>query len=129
MTVLTLRFAVHQCAQFIHFPKNTHEDAITQICHNLRGTKDKGLRFKPYGGLKLDCYVDVDFAGLYKFEDTQDPVCVKSQMGYCLTCLDSCPLIRVSKLQTEVALLITEAESIALSQSMRDLIRMRQLFA
>ena len=84
------------------------------------------MRFKPDGELKLDCYVDADFAGLYNVEDTQDPVCVKSRTGYCLT-LGSCPLIWVSKLQTEVALSTTEAEYIALSQSMRDLIPMRRL--
>ena len=65
--------------------------------------------------LKLDCYIDVDFAGLYGVEDKQDPVCVKSHTGYVLT-LGTCPLIWVSKLQTEVALSMTEAEYIALSQ-------------
>jgi len=34
----------------------------------------------------------------------------------------SCPVVWVSKLQTEVALSMTEAEYIALSQAMRDLI-------
>jgi hypothetical protein len=34
----------------------------------------------------------------------------------------SCPMVWVSKLQTEVALSMTEAEYIALSQAMRDLI-------
>ena len=121
-----IQYAVHQCARFSHFPKKLHEDAITQICQNLQGTKEKGLRFKPDGELRLDCYVDADFAGLYNVEDTQDPVCVKSRTGYCLT-LGSCPLIWVSKLQTEVALSTTEAEYIALSQSMRDLIPMRRL--
>jgi hypothetical protein len=84
------------------------------------------LRFKPESELKLDCYVDADFAGLYNVEDAQDPVCVKSRTGYVLT-LGNCPLIWVSKLQTEVALSTTEAEYIALSQSMRDLLPMRRL--
>jgi hypothetical protein len=47
---------------------------------------------------------------------------------YCLT-LANCPIIWVSKLQTEIALLTTKAEYIALSQSLRDLIPMRQLLA
>ena len=34
----------------------------------------------------------------------------------------SCPILCVSKLQTEIALSTTEAEYIALSQAMRDLI-------
>jgi hypothetical protein len=121
-----IQFAVHQCARFTHYPKKSHEDAITRICRYLQGTKDKGLRFKPDGEMKMDCYVDADFAGLYNVENTQDPVCVKSRTGYCLT-LGNCPLIWVSRLQTEVALSTTEAEYIALSQSMRDLIPMRRL--
>ena len=72
--------------------KESHEDAITRICRYLQGTKDKGLRFKLDGELKLDCYVDADFAGLYNVEDSQDPVCVKSRISHCLT-LGSCPLI------------------------------------
>ena len=59
-------------------------------------------------------------------EDQQDPVCVKSRTGYCLT-LGTCPVIWVSKLQTEIALSTTEAEYIALSQAMRELIPMRRL--
>jgi Reverse transcriptase (RNA-dependent DNA polymerase) len=121
-----IQYAVHQCARFTHFPKKTHEDAILRICRYLQGTKDKGLIFNPTEDLTLDCYVDADFVGLYGVEDDQDPVCVKSRTGYCLT-LGGCPLIWVSKLQTEIALSTTEAEYIALSQSLRDVIPMRRL--
>jgi hypothetical protein len=121
-----IQYAVHQCARFTHFPKKSHEDAILRICRYLQGTKDKGLIFKPSDDMTLDCYVDADFAGLYGVEDTQDPVCVKSRTGYTLT-LGGCPLIWVSKLQTEIALSTIEAEYIALSQSLRDLIPMRRL--
>ena len=121
-----IQYAVHQCARFNHFPKQSHEDAVCRICRYLQGTKEKGVRFKPSTSLTLDCYVDADFAGLYGVEDSQDPVCVKSRTGYCLT-LGNCPVIWVSKLQTEVALSTTEAEYIALSQSMRDLLPMRRL--
>jgi hypothetical protein len=121
-----IQYSVHQCARFNHFPKRSHEDAILRICRYLQGTKEKGVKFKPDGAMKLDCYVDADFCGLHGVEDNQDPVCVKSRTGYCLT-LGNCPLIWVSKLQTEVALSTTEAEYIALSQSMQDLIPMRRL--
>ena len=121
-----IQYSVHQCARFNHFPKRSHEDAILRICRYLQGTKHLGLKFKPDGAMKLDCYVDADFCGLHGVEDTQDPVCVKSRTGYCLT-LGNCPLIWVSKLQTEVALSTTEAEYITLPQAMRDLIPMRRL--
>jgi hypothetical protein len=76
--------------------------------------------------MKLDCYVDADFAGLWNVENVDDPVCVKSRTSYCLT-LGNCPLLWVSKLQTEISLSTTEAEYIALSQAMRDLLPMRAL--
>jgi len=41
----------------------------------------------------------------------------------------NCPVLWVSKLQTEVALSTTEAEYIALSQAMRDIIPMRALLS
>jgi hypothetical protein len=90
----------------------------------LQGTKDKGLIFKPTADLALDCYVDADFAGLWGQEDDQDPVCVKSRTGYLLLFGD-CPLLWVSKLQTEIALSTMEAEYIALLQSMGDLLPMK----
>ena len=73
-----IQYAVHQCVRFTHNPRASHEQAVLRICHYLKGTKDKGLVFKPSAELTLDCYVDVDFAGLWKVEDNQDPVCVKS---------------------------------------------------
>jgi hypothetical protein len=121
-----IQFAVHQCARFTHDPKASHEEAIKRICRYLKGTKTQGMTFKPDSTMQLNCYVDADFAGLWNVEDDQDPVCVKSRTGYVLT-LGNCPLLWVSKLQTEIALSTTEAEYIALSQAMRDLIPMRSL--
>jgi hypothetical protein len=122
-----IQFAVHQCARFTHNPKKSHGEAILRICRYLQGTKTRGLCFKPTETLKLDCFCDADFAGLYNVENNQDPVCVKSRTGFCLT-LGDCPLLWVSKLQTEIALSTTEAEYIALSQAIRELLPMRELF-
>ena len=49
---------------------------------------------------------------------------VKSRTGYVLL-LNDCPILWVSKLQTEIALSTMEAENIALLQSMRDILPMR----
>jgi hypothetical protein len=122
-----IQFAVHQCARFTHNPKRSHGEAILRICCYLQGTKDKVLHFKSTTDLKLDCYCDADFAGLYNVEHHDDPVCVKSRTGFCLT-LGDCPLLWVSKLQTEIALSTTKAEYIALSQAIRELLPMRELF-
>ena len=121
-----IAFAVHQCARFTHAPRASHEQAVKRILRYLIGTKSRGLVFSPNsdGSLQLDCFVDADFAGLWGSEDDQDPISVKSRTGYVLT-LNGCPLQWVSKLQTEIALSTMEAEYIALSQSMRELIPMR----
>ena len=77
--------------------------------------------------MALDCYVDADFAGLWSYEDDQDPVCVKSRTGYVMT-LAGCPIHWVSKLQTLIALSTVESEYIALAQAMRDLLPMHRMF-
>ena len=53
-------------------------------------------------------------------------MCVKSRTGYVLT-LNDCPLVWVSKLQTEIALSTMEAEYIALAQAMREVIPTRRM--
>ena len=121
-----IQFAVHQFARFVQRPMKAHKDAIKRICRYLVGTKDKGITFSPVGNPTLECFVDADFAGLWGAEDTQDPVCVKSRTGFLLT-FGGCPLLWVSKLQTEVALSTTEAEYIALSQAMKELLPTKHL--
>jgi hypothetical protein len=121
-----IQFAVHQCARFTHCPKKSHAEAVKRICRYLQGTREKGLIFNLEQEMKLDCYVDADFAGLWRYEDDQDPVCVKSRTGYVIT-LAGCPCLWVSKLQTEIALSTLEAEYIALSTTMRDLLPMRRM--
>jgi hypothetical protein len=121
-----IQFAVHQCARFTHCPRASHEEGVKHICRYLQGVKDNGLTFRPSADLQLDCYVDADFAGLWNYESDQDPVCVKSRTGYVMT-LGGCPIQWNSKLQTEIALSTTEAEYIALSQAMRELIPLRRL--
>ena len=90
-------FEVHQCAWFSHSPKASHGVALKQICKYLQGTKDKGIVFKPSIIMKLNCYVDADFARLWGFEEDQDPVCVKSRTRYVLT-FRHCLVLWVSKL-------------------------------
>jgi hypothetical protein len=121
-----IQFAVHQCARFTHSPRKSHEEAVNYICRYLKGTVHEGIVFDPDPSLKLDCYGDADFAGLWGSEDSQDAVCVKSRTGYVLT-LGGCPLLWVSRLQSEIALSTLESEYISMSQAMRDLIPMRRL--
>jgi hypothetical protein len=99
---------------------------VKHICQYLQGVKDDGLTFKPSKDLQLHCYVDADLAGLWNYESNQDPVCIKSCTGYVMT-LGGCPIQWSSKLQTKIALSTREAEYIALSQSMGELILLRRI--
>ena len=72
--------------------------------------------------------MDADFAGLWTYEDEQDPVCVRSRTGYVIT-LGDCPIHFSSKLQTEIATSTLEAEYIALAQAMREFVPLRRAYA
>ena len=121
-----IAFAVNQCARFTHCPRASHGVAVKRILRYLNGTRTKGIRLRPTQTLQVDCFVDADFAGLWGIEHDQDTVSVKSRTGYLIMFM-GCPLLWVSKLQTQIALSTMEAEYIALSQSMRDLIAIREV--
>jgi len=121
-----LAFSVHQVARFTHSPRASHEEAVLRICRYLQGTKTEGLILRPSKELKVDCWVDADFAGLWGYEDVTDPVCVKSRTGFVIS-IASCPLMWVSKLQQEISTSTQESEFVALSQSMKDLIYVKRL--
>jgi hypothetical protein len=119
-------FAVHQCARYLHCPKYSHEQAVKHIGRYLLGTRNRGLILKPDGTMKVDMFVDASFAGLWGYEDKHDPACVKSRSGFVIF-MGGCPILWGSKLQTEIALSTMEAEYIALSESMKQLICIKRL--
>ena len=90
----------------------------------LKGTHNKGYILCPSEEKWLDCYVDTDFAGMWDTADSDDPSSVKSRTGYVIA-FTNCPVLWVSKLQTEIALSTMEAEYIALSQAMHNIIPMQ----
>ena len=106
--------------------KASHGAAVKRICHYLQGTKTKGLILKPSKQLTVDCFVDAEIAGQWNVENPEDPLCVKSWMGYVLL-VGNCPVHWVSKLQSEISVSTMEAEYISLSTAMRDLIPLRTL--
>ena len=116
-----IQYAVHQCARFTHNPKKSHGEAVRRIVHYLKKTLGEGLEFTPTKAMELDLCVDEDFAGLWSYEHDQDPVCVKSRTGFVIT-LGTCPVMWVSKLQTEIAPITLEAKCIMLSMAMQDLV-------
>ena len=101
-------------------PQLLHKKALKRIGRYLTATRYKGLVLKPSGMLKVDAYPDADFAGMYGHEKTTDPACTKSHTGFLILVSDS-PMVWVSKLQTETALSMMEAEIIALANCCREL--------
>jgi hypothetical protein len=97
-----------------------YEKGLKRIGKYLKATRDNGLVLKPSGLLKVDAYLDTDFAGLYGHEKTTDPACAKSRTGFLISVSD-CPMVWVSKSQTEMALSIMEVEIIALAHCCREL--------
>lgn len=121
-----ITYAVSQCARFVHSPKRIHEEALMRIGQYLKGTVDKGLILRPSGKLTVDCFVDADFAGMWPYEDKNDPTCVKSRTGFVI-CLSDCPIVWSSKLQQMIATSTMEAEYNALSVAMRDVLPFKHL--
>jgi hypothetical protein len=114
-----IAFAVHQCACYTFQPTRRHELALIRIGRYLKGTLDKGLIMEPCADPRIDCYPDADFAGLYGYEDSQDPHCARSRTGYVILAFN-CPVLWKSRLQTEIALSTMEAEYVSLSTACKD---------
>jgi hypothetical protein len=124
-----IALAVHQCARYSSNPMKSHGEAVKRIGRYLKSTRDKGLYLKPLPGTAtaFDCWVDASFAGDWYQPDAMDnPLTAKSRTGYIIM-FANCPIIWSSKVQTEIALSTTEAEYVALSQSLREVIPMMNL--
>jgi hypothetical protein len=76
-----ITFAVSQDACFNHNPKQSHAQAVKMIVRYLHRTSEMGTIVKPTGTLLLDCYVDADFAGLYRRDPDSSPTSAKSRLG------------------------------------------------
>jgi hypothetical protein len=59
-----IAYAVHQAARFTHQPRQSHAIGVKRIAQYLQRTKNEGMLFSPQTELRVDCYVDADFAVL-----------------------------------------------------------------
>ena len=117
-----ITYATHQIAKYSADPREPHGEAILYLVRYLKKTRDLGLRFKPDPTKGFECYCDADFAGNWnKPFAANDPSTAKSRSGW-VVFYANCPIIWASKLQTQVALSTTEAEYIAMSMALRDVI-------
>ena len=76
---------------------------------------------KPDKSKGLECYIDADFAGAWSKHSSHDPKSVHSRTGFCIF-YAGCPILWKSKVQSIIALSTTEAEYIALSSALREVI-------
>ena len=122
-----IMYATHQIAKYSADPRKPHGEAILYLVRYLKKTRDIGLRFKPDTTKGFECYCDADFSGNWNREFAHnDPSTAKSRSGW-IVFYAGCPIIWASKLQTQVALSTTEAEYIAMSMALRDVLRIMYL--
>ena len=122
-----IAYAVNCTARYMFCPRRSHEEALKRIGRYLKATRNRGLVLNPICGsdgvadvLQIDNYPDADFAGLYGYEEPTNPASTKSRTGFVITVAE-CPVLWLSKLQTETALSTMEAEIVALSHSCKEL--------
>eukprot|EP00957_Ditylum_brightwellii_P159255 12121229-Ditylum_brightwellii.AAC.1 len=99
----------------------SHERAVQQIPKYLSVTSDHGIVYNPDPSLGIQCYVDADFARSWAKADADNPESVMSQTGFVIMYVGY-PVLWQSKMQTEIALSTAEAEYIALSSTMQEVI-------
>jgi hypothetical protein len=115
-------YATHQLAKYSSDPREPHGEAVLYLICYLKKTRDKGTCFKLARDKGFECYCDADFSGnRNKHRALFDPSTAKSQSGW-IVFYAGCPVIWTSKLQTQVALSTTEAEYIAMSKSLPDVL-------
>ena len=126
MTRPDLAYSVHQCACFCNNPKLLHEQGLKRICRYLYRTQNQGLVFQPQLTDGFKCYVDTDWAGNWLKSRPNDKMGALSRTGYLIT-YANCPIMWGSKMQSLVALSTTEAELIALSTGLWEVIHLQNL--
>ena len=116
-----IALALRQVSQFCSNPTTQHWGAVKQILTYLKGTANLGVQFGGKGELNtLVAYSDSDHA--------RDVNTRRSTSGYTLM-MNNGPLVWRSQRQTCVSLSTTEAEYVAMSEGIKDIIWLRQLLA
>jgi hypothetical protein len=115
-----IAFAVSELSRFVSKPSQVHFAAAKQKLRYLKGTKDIGLKYtKPHDRLHtLWGFVDSDWAGC--------PDSRRSTSGFVLM-LNGAAIAWKSKRQSVVALSTAEAEFIAASSMIQEVIYARRL--
>ena len=62
------------------------------IFRYILGTKYKGLVFNPSNKMVVNFYAGADFAGMWGYENPQDPICARSRTVF-VEKISNCPLL------------------------------------
>ena len=108
-----IAFSVNFASRFVESPTSAHYSLVKRIFKYLQGTVDNVIFYRRTDNLDLVCYSDSDFAG--------DEVSRKSTSGYLLE-FGSCVISWTSQKQRIVALSTTEAEYIAATEAIKEVI-------
>ena len=87
-----IAYAMNCAACFIFFPGHSHERTLKPIGKYLKATWSRGLILNHLSNLKIDCYPDAYFVGMYGHKIINDLACVKSRTGYVITVVH-CPVL------------------------------------
>ena len=113
---------MHQCAHFSHDPRASHRDMIIHLVKYLKATRTQGIMLDYKVIKRFEVYVDANFCGNWHFTKSgNNPSTSKSRTGYVILYV-GCLIVWCSNLHTHIALSMTEAEYIALSQLLLDTI-------
>lgn len=113
-----ISFAVGRASRSLSQPSDADVTAVKRIFKYLRGTLDFGIFYKKISKFTLECFSDSDYAGC--------PVTRRSTSGYIFN-LGSGAISWCSQLQKCVVTSSTEAEYVAGSQSVKELIWLKRL--
>jgi hypothetical protein len=114
-------YATHEISKYSSNPTQTHGEAILYIVCYLKKTRYLGFKFKPKPEKAFECYCDADFSGNWNKEFAQVDMSTAMSCSGWIVFYAGCPICW-AKLQSQVALSTTEAEFIALSMALRDVI-------
>ena len=113
-----ISYAVHRLARYAADPSAAHLNAARKVLRYLKGSKELGLRYFKTDAIKLACFCDSDWAGC--------PESSRSTSG--LVCLLSGgPVCWLSRRQRLVTKSTAEAEFVALSETVCEVVWLRQL--
>lgn len=115
-----ISFSLSYASQYLENPSVAHWNALKRILKYVKGTASHGIKFSMNSNVRLSVYSDADFAA--------DIGSRRSRSGTHVM-MGSAPISWYSQKQQTVSLSTTEAEYIAGSESIRELIWLQLLFS